>query len=68
MKERMQKTLADVRDCPQKNRTESEGYEGVQTYMWMVEDNIVEVPFAREHLLEAILSPENLNKANIYLF
>ena len=63
MKERMQKTLADVRDCPQKNRTESEGYEGVQTYMWMVEDNIVEVPFDKEHLLEVILSPENLNKA-----
>ena len=59
----MQKTLADVRDCPQRNRTESEKYEGVQTYMWMVEDNIVEVPFDREHLLEVILSPENLNKA-----
>ncbi len=63
MKERMQKTLADVRDCPQRNRTESEKYEGVQTYMWMVEDNIVEVPFDREHLLEVILSPENMNKA-----
>ena len=26
MKERMQKTLAEVKGCPQKDRTESEGY------------------------------------------
>ena len=31
--------------------------------MWMSEDNIVEVPFDKEHLLEVILSPSNLNKA-----
>ena len=31
--------------------------------MWMTEDNIVEVPFDKEHLLEIILSPLNLNKA-----
>ena len=31
--------------------------------MWMTEDNIVEVPFDKEHLLEIILSPSNLNKA-----
>ena len=42
---------------------------------WMTEDrsatlgdacqskNIVEVPFDREHLLEVILSPDNMNKA-----
>ena len=29
MKERMQKTLAEVKGCPQKDRTESEGYVGV---------------------------------------
>ena len=29
----------------------------------MTEDNIVEVPFDKEHLLELILSPLNLNKA-----
>ena len=29
----------------------------------MTEDNIVEVPFDREHLLEVILSPDNMNKA-----
>ena len=50
MKERMQKTLADVIDLPQRDRTESEWYEGVQTFMWMTEDNIVEVtrPFKHE--------------------
>lgn len=59
----MQKTLADVIDHPQRNRTESERYEGVQTFMWMTEDNIVEVPFDKEHLLEVILDPSNLNRA-----
>lgn len=50
--------------APRRARTESENcYEGVQTYIWMTEDNIVEVPFDREHLLEVILSPSNLNKA-----
>ena len=31
--------------------------------MWMTEDNIVEVPFDKEHLLELILCPDNLNQA-----
>ena len=59
----MQKTSAQANDCPQRNRTESERYGGVQTFMWMTEDNIVEVPFDKEHLLGVILSPDNLNKA-----
>ena len=63
MKERMQKTSAFANDCPQRDRTESEWDGGVQTFMWMTEDNIVEVPFDREHLLEVILSPDNMNKA-----
>ena len=63
MKERMQKTLAEVKGCPQKDRTESEGYVGAQTFMWICEDNIVEVPLDKEHLLERILSPENLLNA-----
>ena len=54
MKERMQKTLAEVKGCPQKDRTESEGYVGAQTFMWICEDNIVEVPFDKEHLFEQI--------------
>lgn len=63
MKGRMQKTLSQVNDCPQRDRTESEWYEGVQTYIWMTEENIVEVPFDKEHLFEVILSPCNLNNA-----
>ena len=39
------------------------GYGGAQTFMWMCEDNIVEVPFDKEHLLERIISPDNLLKA-----
>ena len=31
--------------------------------MWICEDNIVEVPFDKEHLFEQILSPANLNRA-----
>ena len=56
MKERMQKTLAEVKGCPQKDRTESEGYVGAQTFMWICEDNIVEVPFDKEHLLELLIT------------
>ncbi len=59
----MQKTLAQANDCPQRDRSETEWYEGVQTFMWMCEDNIVEVPFDKEHLFEQILSPANLNRA-----
>lgn len=59
----MQKTSAYANDCPQRDRTESEWYGGVQTFMWISEDNIVEVSFDKEHLLELILSPENLNRA-----
>ena len=59
MKGRMQKTLSRVNDCPQRARTESEWYEGVQTFMWMTEENIVEVPFDKEHLLPfAVDAPE----------
>ena len=44
----MQKTLAEVKGWPQKDRTESEGYVGAQTVMWICEDNIVEVPFDKD--------------------
>ena len=63
MKERMQKTLSQVNGCPQRDRSETEWYGGVQTFMWMCEDNIVEVPFDKEHLFEQILSPANLSRA-----
>ncbi len=67
MKGRKQKTLADVKDRPRRDRTEFEGYEGVQTYIWMTEDNVVEVPFDKEHLLETILDPDNLNRAYLHV-
>ena len=63
MKERMQKTLSQINGYPQRDRSETEWYGGVQTFMWMCEDNIVEVPFDKEHLLEQIPSPANLNRA-----
>ena len=58
----MQKTSAQANGCPQRARTESEWYEGVQAFMWICEDNIMKVPFDKEHLLESVLSPSNLNK------
>ena len=67
MKERMQKTSTQANDCPQRDRSATERYEGVQTFMWMTEDNIVEVPFDKEHLLEIILSPSNLNLSLIHI-
>ena len=63
MKGRMQKTMAQANDSPRRDRSETEWYEGVQTFMWIHEDNIVEVPFDKEHVLEQILNPENLNRA-----
>lgn len=63
MKGRMQKTMAQANDSPRRDRSETEWYEGVQTFMWIHEDNIVEVPFDKEHLLERIISPDNLRKA-----
>lgn len=59
MKERMQKKMAQANDYPLRDRSETEWYEGVQTFMWIHEDNIVEVSFDKEHLLEQILNPEN---------
>ena len=51
MKGRMQKTMAQANDYPRRDRSETEWYEGVQTFMWIHEDNIVEVPFDKEHVL-----------------
>ena len=41
MKERMLKTLSQVNGCPQTDRSETEWYGGVQSFMWMCEDNKV---------------------------
>ena len=60
MKERMQKTLAEVKGCPQKDRTESE------KDMWEYRPSCGYVKnqhrgstIRKEHLLERIISPDN---------
>lgn len=64
MKGRKQKIFEEPKTWSQKNRTESEGYVGGQTFMWITEtDNINKKNQNRFDLLELILSPSNLNKA-----
>lgn len=63
MKERMQKIVSHNTSCPQKDSSENDSYVGVQTFMGMTENNLVEVSFMKEDLLERILSPSNLNAA-----
>lgn len=63
MKERMQKISMSSDSCHDGNRTESEGYCGVQTFLGITENNLTEVRFTQDALLEQILSPHNLNKA-----
>jgi group II intron reverse transcriptase/maturase len=63
MKERMQKISTESDNCRWKNKAESDGYSGVQTYIGITENHLTEVRFTKEDLLEQILSPSNLNKA-----
>ena len=63
MKERMQKISTQSDNCHKKNRTESDSYCGVQTFIGITENNLVEVQFTKEDLLERILSSSNLNTA-----
>lgn len=62
MEEEKQKTTENV-GYPQAARTESEAYEGAQTFMWIVGERLVEVQTCTHNLLELILSPSNLNEA-----
>lgn len=62
MKERMQKT-SDFNGCPQNSRTESGDYVGVQTFMKITENTLVQEHFTKDGLLEQILCPSNLNLA-----
>lgn len=61
MKEAMQKIKET--NCPQRNRTASEEYVGVQTFMEIKDDEFVEVQLESDNLLELILSPQNLDMA-----
>ena len=63
MKERMQKISTKSDNYPQKNRTAPEGYVGVQTFIGITENNLMEVSLKRDDLFEQMLSPANLNKA-----
>ena len=64
MKGRMQKISAQNDSRPQKNRPEAKGYEGVQTYMRVVDGYLTtEQPKQAYPLLEQILSPSKLNAA-----
>lgn len=58
----MQKTTSLV-GYPQNDRTESESYDGAHTFMWIKDENLVEVHTGTRNLLELILSPSNLNDA-----
>ena len=58
----MQKTKENI-GWRQKGRTESESNGVVQTYMGIVDDNLVEVQLGKDDLLERILCPDNLRKA-----
>ena len=62
MQVEMQKTKENI-GWRQKGRTESESNGGVQTYMGIVDDNLVEVQLGKDDLLERILCPDNLRKA-----
>lgn len=57
------RVITSTLDCPQKNRTESEGYEGVQTYMDMKDGSLIAMQPSKEDLMSQILSPVNLNRA-----
>ena len=60
MKEIKQKTMES---CPRNDSAEREGYEGAQTLIGMVGDDLVEVQLTSDGMLEYILTPDNLNRA-----
>ena len=60
----MQKISTKSDSCPRKDRPEAERYEGVQTFMRVVDGHLTtEQPKTEHPLLEQILSPANLNAA-----
>ena len=61
MKGRKQKISQD--SYLQKDRAEPEDYVGVQTSMWITENNLTSLEQTGYGMLEQILSPANLNAA-----
>ena len=64
MKEEMQKTRSG---CHTEVGTESRDMRGVQTYMGIVENNLVEVPNVESDLLTQIVTPCNMNLSLIHI-
>ena len=63
MKEREQKRLTLSIRHQQMDSTACERYVGVQTFIGIESNNLVEVTFTADRMLEYILSPTNLNTA-----
>lgn len=61
MKESMQEI--ETTNFHRRDRTASEEYEGVPIFMEIKDEELVEVQFEGNNLLELILSPHNLNAA-----
>lgn len=59
----MQKISTPGDSCPLKDRTASGSYAGVQTFMGITENNLIEVRFGGDDLMERMVSPPNLNRA-----
>lgn len=55
----MQRILTLSDNFPRKNRTASESYSGVQTFMGITEDNLMEVRFCGDNLMGQIFSPSS---------
>lgn len=63
MQGRKQKISGNTDNYLDNNRTASDEYQGVQTYIGIVENHLTEVLITHDDLLEQILSPANLNRA-----
>jgi len=64
MKGRQQKISNKQETYPRNNRTASDGHVGGRTFLWITENNLTDPENRQENgLLEAILSPANLNAA-----
>lgn len=48
LKERMQKISNNFDNYLGKDRTESDSYQGVQTFIWITENNLTEVHFIKK--------------------
>ncbi len=59
----MQEISTSSDSCHENNRPESENYRGVQTFIGITENNLTEVCFTADDLLEQMLSPQNMNKS-----